>query len=256
MTITPDEANKITGLKVRGGSVDADYYDMSLEELYKLFNECFGWDDYKTELEFCRSVKDWPRRDNFGGGIGHYITNLKKEFGNTSEKVEKGELVMDEIKVKQTGTTYLLYTLGRDIFLNLTGNKVNANYLILVKDLATVNKYAWGTTALAYLLEQLATASRLASTYIGGNFTMLKVWVYDHFSILELAKKLEKYVNWVDTLLTAARYKFEDEMKRNNEQLVTRLREKLNSLNLHDVDFDPYSPKTWKKKMKLFKIKR
>ncbi|KAI3910549.1 hypothetical protein MKW98_027831, partial [Papaver atlanticum] len=116
---------------------------MSWDELYKLFEGTLGCDAYKTELEFCRSIKDIDSVFIPGGKNKKNkkikLTNLKKEFENTKEKVKSGVLVMDEIKVKQTGTAYLLYTLGRVILPDLTGNKVNANYLQLVKNIATVN---------------------------------------------------------------------------------------------------------------------
>lgn len=142
--------------------------------------------------------------------------------------------------MKQTGTAYLLYTLGRDIFPDTTGNKVNANYLQLVKNLETCNKFAWGTATLPYLLDQLATASRLTSTNIGGNFTLLQVWIYDHFPILNLAKVFDKDVDYVDTEPTAARYAYEDSKKRNKKKLVESLRETLDCLGVDDVAFQPY----------------
>ncbi|XP_026378492.1 uncharacterized protein LOC113272920 [Papaver somniferum] len=42
MTISPDDATKITGLSVTGESVDAAFYNMSWAELYKLAKETLG----------------------------------------------------------------------------------------------------------------------------------------------------------------------------------------------------------------------
>ncbi|XP_026413493.1 uncharacterized protein LOC113309282 isoform X2 [Papaver somniferum] len=94
MTITPDDANKITWLKVRGRSVDADYYDMSWAELYNLYHEFFVWNDYKTKLEFFRSIKDidFVHEDGVTNKKLKKIklTNLRDKFGDTKEKVKSG----------------------------------------------------------------------------------------------------------------------------------------------------------------------
>ncbi|XP_026443224.1 uncharacterized protein LOC113343152 [Papaver somniferum] len=69
---------------------------------------------------------------------------------------------------------------------------------------------------------------------------MLQVWVYDPFPILGLTNKLEKDVEWVDTDPTAARYEYEDSKKRNKKQLVASLREKLDTMGVGNVLFQPY----------------
>ncbi|XP_026381007.1 protein MAINTENANCE OF MERISTEMS-like [Papaver somniferum] len=161
MTITPDDANKITGLRVTGESVDATFYNMIWDELYKLAKETLGWTRSITELEFCCSVRD-----------------------ATSTHDDKA---------------YMLYTLGRDIFPDTSGNKVSAQYLQFFKDVHSVNSYAWGTASLAYLLNQLAQASRLASTNVGGNFTMLQSRGY--FENLELFMDNRNSVSLVEDIL-------------------------------------------------------
>lgn len=102
MSITPDEASKITGLKARGVSVDAGFYDMNWDDLYNLYLECLGWGSMKTELEFCRSVKDVDTVFIPGGRNKKNkkikLTNLKREFENTKERVTQGLLIMDPSK--------------------------------------------------------------------------------------------------------------------------------------------------------------
>ncbi|XP_026387972.1 protein MAINTENANCE OF MERISTEMS-like [Papaver somniferum] len=243
MTITPKDAKKILHLSVTGKSVTENFVDpMPWEDLYQLVESTLGWDKETTELEFCRAAKDV---DDLSHGMGQEpkklksikLTNLKKEFENTKQKVKEGKLVMDENKVKYTARAYLLYTLGRLIFPDLTGNKVNAHYLQLLTDLNTVHQYSWGTAAVSYLLEQLAKASRLQSTQIGGNFSLLQVWVYDHFPQLNLAKI---DTNWVNTKPTSAKYSFEHNKKKGKSESLIKLREKLDSLNAKDVVFEPY----------------
>lgn len=48
MTITPDDADRILGLRARGKSVDAEYSELDWDQLYKLAEEVLGWDHNTT----------------------------------------------------------------------------------------------------------------------------------------------------------------------------------------------------------------
>ncbi|XP_026452838.1 protein MAIN-LIKE 1-like [Papaver somniferum] len=234
MSITPDDAQQISGLRMNGKNVKSEVYEMTWDELYVLAEETLGWLKSKTELEFCCVAKEVNFADSSTNRLKKInFTALKKYFGDTNEKISKGELVMDDVVAKRTAAAYLLYTLGSVIFPYNSGNKVNAQYLQLLRDMKCCHKYSWGTATLSFRFEQLGTASKLTSTNIGGYFTMLQ----DHFPELKLAKEDEK---WVDTFLTSGKWIFKENKKRNKKEFLIALREKLDSLTVDDVVFQPY----------------
>ncbi|XP_026379664.1 protein MAIN-LIKE 1-like [Papaver somniferum] len=203
MEITPDDAQKISGLRTDRKNVYSAVYEITWDELYVLAEETLGWLKDKIELEFACATKEVKYVDSSTKKLKKIkFTALKKCFGDTNEKISKGELVMDEVTAMRTATAYLLHTLGSVIFPDNSGNKVNAQYLQLLKDLKRCHKYSWGTAALSFLFEQLGIASRLISRNIGGYFTMIQVWIYDHFSDLNLVKEDDK---WVDTFPTSTK---------------------------------------------------
>ncbi|XP_026377940.1 protein MAIN-LIKE 1-like [Papaver somniferum] len=241
MTITSDDAEKIIRLRARGRSVNAEYSELDWDQLYKLAEEVLGWDHTNTLTEFCNAAKEVDNVQIGGSNKPKMLKSfkmkrLKEKFENTQEKVSSGTLVMDEAKINQTVAAYLLYTLGRIIFPDHSGNKVTAQYLQFLKDLSKVSEYAWGTSCAAYLLQSLATASRCDPRNIGGNFSLLQVWIYDHFPKLKLSTPIEVVD---ETLPTSAKYEFKDHKKKDKPEKLINLREKLESLDGTDVVFDP-----------------
>ncbi|XP_026384720.1 protein MAIN-LIKE 1-like [Papaver somniferum] len=242
MTITPDDADRILGLRARGKSVDAEYSELDWDQLYKLAEEVLGWDHNTTLKEFCSAAKEV---EDVHVGCGNKpkilrsfkLKNLKDKFENTVQKVKDG-LVMDATKINQTADAYLLHTLGRIIFPDHTGKKVSAQYLQFVKDLSKFHEYAWGSACVAFLLHSISTASRLDLGNIEGNFSLFQVWVYDHFPKLKLSTPIEVAE---DTFPTSAKYEFKDYNKRDKFDKIISLREKLDSLDGHDVEFEPYN---------------
>ncbi|XP_026378493.1 protein MAINTENANCE OF MERISTEMS-like [Papaver somniferum] len=238
MEITPNDAHKISGLRTHGKNVYSAVYEMTWDDLYVLAEETLGLPKDKTELEFACGSKEVKFVDSSTKKLKKIkFTTLKKCFGDTNEKISKGELVMDEVTSMSTATAYLLHTLGSVIFPDNNGNKVNAQYLQLLKYLKSCHKYSWGTAALSFLFEQLGTVSRLTSRNIGGYFTMLQVWIYDHFPDLNLVKEYDK---WVDTFPTSAKWSFKKNKKRNKKEILIALRENLDSLTTEQVVFQPY----------------
>ncbi|XP_026442065.1 protein MAIN-LIKE 2-like [Papaver somniferum] len=211
---------------------------MTWDELYLLAEETLDWPKDKTKLEFAYAAKEVKFVDSSTKKLKKIkFTALKKYFGDTKEKISKGEMVMDEVTARRTATAYLLYTLGSVIFPDNSGNKVNAQYLQLLRDLKSFHKYSWGTAALSFISEKLGTASRLTSTNIGRYFTMLQVWIYDHFLELKFSKEDDK---WVDTFPTSGKWIFKENKKRNKKEILIDLREKLDYLTVEQVVFQPY----------------
>ncbi|XP_026459070.1 protein MAIN-LIKE 1-like [Papaver somniferum] len=220
MAITPDDGQKISGLRTHGKNVYSSVYEMTWDELYVLAEVTLGLPKDKTKLEFACAAKEVKFVDSSTKKLKKIkFTALKKCFGDTNEKISKGELVMDEVTAMRTATAYLLHTLGSVIFPDNSGNKVSAQYLQLLKDLKSCHKYSWGTATLSFLLEKLETASRLTSRNIGGYFTVLQVWIYDHFPDLNLVKEDDK---WVDTFPTSAKWSFKENKKRNKKESFER----------------------------------
>lgn len=158
---------------------------------------CLGWSDKKEQCEFGRANKE-PKEGHEYNEFEEdriYKKKLKKiklktlfdEFSGTKDLVAQGKLVMTEEKTKHHVTAYLLYQLGTIFFPDTSGHVVNAHYLQLLDPLNEVNKYSWGIAGLSFVQAELRKASRRKSLYFGGLYTLVQVWVYNHFPKLRLS---------------------------------------------------------------------
>ncbi|XP_026400009.1 protein MAIN-LIKE 1-like [Papaver somniferum] len=145
---------------------------------------------------------------------------------------------MTEEKTKHHVIAYFLYQLGTIFFPDTSGHVVNAHYLQLLDPLDEVNNYSWGIAVLSFVQVELRKASRLRSLYFGGLYTLVQVWVYDHFPKLQLSNARTP---WPFGKPTAGKYEFLNSHEQNKGKKVLELRETLDKLTVEDVVFHPYS---------------
>ncbi|XP_026415832.1 uncharacterized protein LOC113311201 [Papaver somniferum] len=168
MTITPDDIVQILNLPVQGTAVKLNYTkQLSWTQLYVLTKKCLGWDEETTTAEFMWHASYKTRQIN--------INQLMSMYRGTLDKERNGTLTDDQ--VNQVTTAYLLCVLGCVIFPNTTGNHIDANLTQLLDTLHEVGDYSWGTECLAHLMEELRKASRQATIQVGGNVSLLQVFI-------------------------------------------------------------------------------
>ncbi|RZC76692.1 hypothetical protein C5167_000842 [Papaver somniferum] len=234
MAITPNDCYRITGLPITGTSGRAGYDpNMIFGALEKLVEKCLGWDSTKAQYEFRKAAKK-PKRDdehnpfNADRSTKKMLKKIKlntlfDEFSGTRDKVLRGKLVMTEEKLTHHVTACAA---------------VNAHYLQLLDPLDEVNNYCWSIAVLSFVQAELRKDSRLKSLYFGGLYTLVQVWVYDHFPSLKLSHPHDP---WPYGKPTTCKYEFLNSQDKKKEDKVLRLREKLDDLTLEDVVFHPYA---------------
>ncbi|XP_026416366.1 uncharacterized protein LOC113311784 [Papaver somniferum] len=229
MAITPNDCYRITGLPITGTSGRAGYDpNMIFGALEKLVEKCLGWDSTKAQYEFRKAAKK-PKRDD-----EHNPFNADRSTKKMLKKIKK---VGDD-----GGEAYTpcdcLYQLGTIFFPDTSGAAVNAHYLQLLDPLDEVNNYCWSIAVLSFVQAELRKDSRLKSLYFGGLYTLVQVWVYDHFPSLKLSHPHDP---WPYGKPTTCKYEFLNSQDKKKEDKVLRLREKLDDLTLEDVVFHPYA---------------
>ncbi|KAK4479211.1 hypothetical protein RD792_014722 [Penstemon davidsonii] len=78
----------------------------------------------------------------------------------------------------------ILSFIGGVVVPNLSGNKVNMKYLLLLRDVYTIGNYSWGSAALSYLYHELCRATRPMISQIGGCLTLLQIWAWERIKCL------------------------------------------------------------------------
>ncbi|XP_026416398.1 protein MAIN-LIKE 2-like [Papaver somniferum] len=228
MTITPDDAKQILNLNEGGVAVKYEYTkQLSWAQLYDLCNKYLVWYKETAYIEFNRCFSYKNRQFN--------MSQLINMFRGTAKKEKQGPL--SDAEVDAAATAYILVVLGCIIFPNTSGNRVDANLLQLLDPLDKVAEYSWGTTTIAFLMEELRKASRLRTSQTSGNVSLFQTWIYDHYPGLELA---ELNPAWQRGAPRGTKYKFTKNPTRSKDEQLVNLREKLDSLKASDVCFDPY----------------
>ncbi|XP_026410437.1 protein MAIN-LIKE 1-like [Papaver somniferum] len=228
ITITPDDVRKILNLNDHGVAIKYNYIkQLNWEQLYDLCKKCFGWDKETSDIEFnmCFSYKTRQ----------FIMSQLIKMFKGTAEKENQGPLSDAEVDV--AATAYLLCVLGCVIFPNASGNRVDANLLQLLHSLNKLAYYSWGTTCLAFLIEELRKASRLRTSQISGNVSLFQTWIYDHYPSMKLADVNTQCEKGTPR---GTKYKFTKNRSRTKEKQLVQLKEKLDSTKASEVCFYPY----------------
>lgn len=141
MTITLDDAKKITGLSLEGKAVFEGFNNyMPFDELCVLAKHCLGWGKDEAEEEFEIGGGAAPRTKRKNSAPGELaetvnmarkinLVRLKYKFEDSDSKTNSGLVVMDAEKARHTAIAYLLHALGTVFFPDFIGNKVNACYL-------------------------------------------------------------------------------------------------------------------------------
>ncbi|GAB2290957.1 hypothetical protein Dimus_038135 [Dionaea muscipula] len=163
MTITLDDVHQLLGLLVTGRPV---HYDGGIDRLtiMELMTELLG-----------ASAADMAM------GMDHQLVKLRW----LHEHFEP--LILDscsEVEVEHAVLAYLLYILGTTIFTSKGGDKVSLSYLHVLRDLTSLDAYAWGAACQDFLYRELGKASKVGTRQIAEYLTLLEVWVYEHFIIL------------------------------------------------------------------------
>ncbi|XP_021760578.1 protein MAIN-LIKE 1-like [Chenopodium quinoa] len=101
--------------------------------------------------------------------------------GVLTDKIFEPTLAVDRDFSEQLDA-YLWLVLGGTLFVDKSGNRTHPSFLHeLCHTDVSINEYAWGTAALAYLYRQLGTASRKGVDSIAGCLTLLQAWIYEYF---------------------------------------------------------------------------
>ncbi|XP_026384455.1 uncharacterized protein LOC113280032 [Papaver somniferum] len=146
MTITPNGAKFITGLSIEGKAVKKKDYAQELDwdKIYAWTKEVFQWDEEKTKNEML--VGKAKRR------IFH-LSRLRSNFIGTKKLSHEGKAVRPQ-RIIATDNAYVLYILRAVIFPDVSGARVNANFIQLLQPFDKIQDYSWGTAILAHSLMQ------------------------------------------------------------------------------------------------------
>ncbi|XP_026383973.1 uncharacterized protein LOC113279494 [Papaver somniferum] len=147
MTMTPNDAKFITGLSIDGKSVKHKGYAQELEwdKIYAFTKELFQWDEEMTKSQML--VGKYKRR------IFH-LSKLRALFSGTKKLHAEGKQVTKE-RIFATSNAYVLYVLGSVIFPDVSGARVNANFIQFLQPFDKIHEYSWGTAILAHSLNEL-----------------------------------------------------------------------------------------------------
>ncbi|KAH1214177.1 Protein MAIN-LIKE 2 [Glycine max] len=88
---------------------------------------------------------------------------------------------------------YLLHLLGCTLFANKSVTHVYVLFLDALRDLTQNESYAWGTTALLHMYDNLNNASKSMTRQLVGYITMLQCWIYEHVSSVGVVVPVEDY---------------------------------------------------------------
>lgn len=162
MTIMLDDISTLLGILVVGWSVSLPTKRVSNRKVITLLVRELGVSSQyagdETTSSRCQSVQMEWLRELFGNVIDHN----------------------DGAEIKCAIKVYLLFLLGCTLFCDKS-TWVLVNYLKLLSDLGTVQEYAWGVIALAYLYRHLGIVSRASVLQMARYVTLLEGWIYEYF---------------------------------------------------------------------------
>ncbi|XP_026419487.1 protein MAINTENANCE OF MERISTEMS-like [Papaver somniferum] len=239
MTIITNDAKFIIGLSIDGKSVKHEGYAQELEwdKIYAFTKNVFQWDEDMTKS---RVLVGKAKHRIF------YLSKLRDLFMGTKKLHAEGKEVTKE-RIFSTANAYVLYILASVIFPDVSGARVNANFIQMLQPFDKIHEYSWGTFILAHSLNELRKAYRVDRNQIGGTTGFLQKWIYLHFPIF--AEKAFKNREWGD--------KFYGDMyiynsnEKSQDEVYLKLRRQLDNLTTKDVVFDPYKNDLAKGKGKM-----
>jgi len=78
---------------------------------------------------------------------------------------------------------YLLHLVGCTLFANKIVTHVHVVFLNVFRDLTQSGSYAWGTTTLVHMYDNLNDASKSSVRQLAGYITLLQVIIIDFFFV-------------------------------------------------------------------------
>ncbi|XP_026428701.1 protein MAINTENANCE OF MERISTEMS-like [Papaver somniferum] len=239
MTITPNDAKFITGLSIYGKDVNYKEYVQELywDKIYVFTKNVLQWDE---EINKSQMLVGKAKQRIF------HLSKLRDLFMRTKKLCVEGKEVTKE-RIFATANAYVLDIMGSVIFPDVSGARVNANFIQLLEPFNKIHEYFWGTAILALSLNELRKASRAEWNQIGGNMDFLQAWIYLHFPIFAERAFLNKEWDghfYGDMYTYNSKEKFQD-------VVYLKLRRQLENLTKKDVVFDPYKKDLDKRKGKM-----
>ncbi|XP_060218106.1 serine/threonine-protein phosphatase 7 long form homolog isoform X2 [Lycium barbarum] len=160
-TITLQDIEVMFGLVVDGyplNNLNARYIDIGGWQ--QLIHELTGWA---------------PGLDCFNGVSRLEVHKLIEYIRGLDDITDQ----TPEIDVQQRVRLYLLWLCGGTIFPDKSGDLLNLDYLLDMRDLRAMNEQAWGAAALSYLYTCLCRASLRKAKDVCGFISLLQVWAWE-----------------------------------------------------------------------------
>ncbi|KAJ3675493.1 hypothetical protein LUZ60_004535 [Juncus effusus] len=162
MTITLDDVSCLLGMRTDG-------------EAMCLNNKDVDWKGKVTQL----LGKEIPELEFKGKGRSKILlkrTWLKNNFSDL-------KIDAPEQKVEQYCRAYMLALCGDVLFTEASGDCVSALPLLLLQDMSVLDRWAWGSGALAYLYRALCKGTHKKRKNMGGCIMLLQLWAWEHIAV-------------------------------------------------------------------------
>ncbi|XP_028101388.1 protein MAIN-LIKE 2-like [Camellia sinensis] len=215
MTLTLDDVGTILGLPIVDKSVSVP--DVTDHHGVTLLVYGLGITEHAAHEEVSSA-----------GGNSIRLEWLQSQFAGVTNSDPKEA-------IQCTARAYLLFLLGCTLFSDKSGGRVPVVYLGLLMDLGSIDTYAWGATALAFLYRQLGYASQSGVKQMGGYMTLLEAWIYKHFRTFRPHQNMGYNEDMTHVYHWASRREAGSSINH-----LKSFRAKLDSLVAIDVIWDPY----------------
>ncbi|GAB2277646.1 hypothetical protein Dimus_039238 [Dionaea muscipula] len=179
-------------------------------------------DTIKIQMSLLLSVPPEQIEEEWKSGCVKFNTvrNRLSVRGVPSERLARG---------------YLLWMLGATLFVDKTQNRLHGHFLPFLDDLWSVDEYAWGAGALAYLYRTLGTASRAYTAQISGCMTLLQAWIFEYFPEF----RPSGMTGWTDDMPHACRWQTSS-TPRTSTQALSAYRRRLDQMDGVAVHWTPF----------------
>ncbi|XP_060170792.1 protein MAIN-LIKE 1-like [Lycium barbarum] len=115
--------------------------------------------------QLIRKLTGWALVENCFDGVSRLKVNKLVEYMNSLDAITDQTI---EIDVQKKVRLYLLWLCGGMIFSDKSGDLLNLDYFLDMRDLNAMGTQAWGAAALSYLYTSLCrTSMRKASDVCG-----------------------------------------------------------------------------------------
>lgn len=161
MTITLEDVERITGLKIDGTLPVASVLKKNTDASDLLVRTLGIKKEAADEELKGRKTKGTVRIDWLKQQLsGYVLTGTDRVDAKAADKVVRG---------------YCLYLLGCTLFCDKSGYTISVGWLQFLKDVERIDDYAWGTAGLAYFYRHLGMATRGDNKQIAGLSMLLEV---------------------------------------------------------------------------------